>query len=255
MDYDKEIELAKKREYLVCKSNQIIQKSRYDLSLPEQRAIAYICSLIKPINAVDRANNKPFQLEYEFNILEYANICGLASDSGRIYEETKSLLKGLISKVMWLTLPDGTETTVNWVSKVWTNKRSGKAKIRLDEDMVPYLFDLQEKFTAYGLYNILRMKSQYSIRLYELLKSYQWLKEKIFEVSELKKLLMVDDVKSYDRFPDFRRKVLEIAIDEINEHTDIDVTMETITKGRKVVQVRFCISFKSPMARYIAGMD
>ena len=74
-------------------------------------------------------------------------------------------------------------------------------------------------------------------------------------MSELKKILMVEDIKSYDRFPDFRRKVLEIAIEEINEHTDIDLTMETITKGRKVVQVRFCISSKSPIARYIASMD
>jgi len=254
MDYDEQIKLAKKRNYLVCKSNQIIQKSRYELSLSEQRAIAYICSLIKPLSALDRANNKPFQLEYEFNIVEYAKICNISADNGRIYEETKALLKGLQSKVMWLTLEDGTETTVNWVNKVWTNKRSGKAKIRLDEDMTPYLFDLQEKFTAYGLCNILKMKSQYSIRLYEILKSYQWQKRHVFEVSELKRLLMVEDIKSYERFPDFRRKVLEIAISEINEYTDINIQMDTITKGRKVIEVKFCITEKNALDRYISNM-
>lgn len=255
MKYDEQIKLAKKKEYLVCKSNQIIQKSRYQLSVPEQRAIAYICSMIKPITALDRANNKPFQLEYEFNIVEYAKICNLSADNGRIYEETKALLKKLRDKSTWITLADGTETTVAWLDKAWTNKRSGRIRIRLDEDMIPYLFDLQEKFTAYGLYNILKMKSQYSIRLYEILKSYQWQKSRIFEVFELKRLLMVEDIKSYERFPDFRRKVLEIAMDEINEYTDINVQMDTITQGRKVVEVQFCISSKTPMDRYLLQFE
>ncbi|WP_408609851.1 RepB family plasmid replication initiator protein [Konateibacter massiliensis] len=48
--------------------------------------------------------------------------------------------------------------------------------MRLDEGMTPYLFDLQEKFTSYGLYNILKMKSQYSIRFFEILKSYTYQK-------------------------------------------------------------------------------
>ena len=247
---DEKIELATKREYIVSKSNTIVQKSRYELSVPEQRAIAYICSMIKPVEAKDRANGNPFILDYEFDILEYAKICDISADNGRVYEETKALLKGLITKVMWLTLESGTETTVNWVQKVWTNKRSGKAKIRLDEDMTPYLFDLQNKFTSYGLYNILKMKSQYSIRLFEILKSYAWQKNKVFGIEELKKMLMVDDVKSYDNFKDFRRKVLEIARDEINEFTEINVSYEPILKGRKVVKIKFSMEYKEPMEHW-----
>lgn len=252
MTIDEKIEISKSRNYIVSKSNAIVQKSRYELSVPEQRAIAYICAMIKPIEALDRAKGTPFQLEYEFDILEYAKVCDISADNGRVYEETKALLKGLISKVMWLTLEDGTETTVNWVNKVWTNKRSGKAKIRLDEDMTPYLFDLQEKFTSYGLYNILKMKSQYSIRLFEILKSYAYQKSKTFEVDELKRMLMVETIKSYDNFKDFRKKVLEIAIDEINELTDLTVSMEQITKGRKVEKVKFRIDTKSGIESYIA---
>ena len=58
------------------------------------------------------------------------------------------------------------------------------------------------------------------------------------------KMLMVEDVKSYTRFPDFRRKVLEIAEREINELTDITISYETITKGRKVVKIKFDIVFE-----------
>jgi plasmid replication initiation protein len=248
MDSDEKLKLYEGREYIVAKSNAIVQKSRYELSVVEQRTIAYICSLIKPRTDSDRVNNQPFILEYDFNIRDYARICGLSCDNGRIYEETKTLLKGLQQKVMWMTLEDGTETTVNWVNKVWTNKRSGLAKIRLDEDMTPHLFDLQAKFLSYGLKNILAMKSQYSIRLYEILKSYAFQKSKTFEIDELKRLLMVETVKSYGNYNLFKTKVLDVAQEEINELTDITVFFEPILKGRKTVKVNFKIKQKDTWA-------
>ena len=97
------------------------------------------------------------------------------------------------------------------------------------------------------------MKSAFSVRIYELMKSYAFQKSKTFEVDELKRLLMVEDVKSYDRFPDFRRKVLEKAQKEINELTDLNIYYEPITKGRKVVKVKFRIEQKNPMERMLAG--
>ena len=145
MNNDEKIAIEKSREYIVSKSNQIVQKSRYDFTLAEQRTIAYICSKIKPIEALDRAKGMPFQLEYEFNILDYVRTCGL-QDNGKLYEEVKATLKGLRDKSMWLTLPDGSETTVGWLAKATTNKRSGIAKIEIDKDLAPYLFDLKEKF-------------------------------------------------------------------------------------------------------------
>ncbi|MFV0323278.1 MAG: replication initiation protein [Bacteroides xylanisolvens] len=246
MTSDKKIQLEKQRNYLVVKANSIVQKSRYELSVPEQRAIAYICSLIKPIGEKGK-----YILDYEFNIAEYTKVCGISS-SGSIYDDTKALLKGLITKVNWITLDDGTETTVNWVQKVWTNKRNGKAKIRLDEDMVPYLFDLQERFFSYGLYNVLAMKSQFSTRLYELLKSYAFQSEWTFELDHLKKLLMVDDVKSYKDFSLFRARVLEQAQEEINELTDISISFKPILKGRKTIKVQFKITSKTPLERSIS---
>ncbi len=249
---DEIIEVYEHRNYIVSKSNDIVQKSRYELSVTEQRAIAYICSLIKPINILDSVKGISWQLEYEFNIVDYAKTCGISANNGRIYEETKNLLKGLIQKVMWIELPDGTETTVNWVSKVWTNKKNGKARIRIDADIAPYLFELREKFVSYGLLNILAMKSQYSIRLYELFKSYAYRGSKVFDIDELKRLLMVDNIKSYNNFKDFRRFVLEKALEEINRLTDLNISYESIIKGRKVVKVKFVIQHKDIMERLAA---
>lgn len=255
MNSDEKIEITKKREYLVVKGNDLIQNNRYELSLPEQKTVAFVCSMIKPINAIDRAKGIPFQLDYEFNIRDYCKVCGIDYDAGKNYADVKATLKRLRDRSMWLTLEDGSETTVAWLDRVTTNKKSGIAKIRIDDRIAPNLFDLGQRFTQYQLYNILAMRSSFSVRLYELLKSYL-IKEstsKTFDIVALKKLLMVEDVKSYDNFKDFRKKVLEKAQEEINELTDINIYFEPITKGRKTVKVKFRIERKDPIQRMLAG--
>lgn len=253
MNGDKKIEISKKREYLVVKGNELIQQNRFELSLQEQKTVAFICSMIKPVEAVDKANGVPFQLEYEFNIRDYCKVCGIDYDNGKNYADVKEVLKHLRDRSMWLTLENGSETLVGWLAKVTTNKRSGIAKIKLDEDLVPYLFDLGQKFTQYQLYNILAMKSAFSVRIYELLKSYAFQKSKTFDIDELKRLLMVDGLKTYQNFNNFRTKVLEKAQEEINELTDININFEPITQGRKVIKVKFRIDVKNPIERMLAG--
>lgn len=252
MVIDEKIELARKRDYLVVKGNELIQRTRYNLSLTEQKTVAYICSMIKPIAAADRVKSTAaYQLEYEFNIRDYCKVCGIDYDNGNNYANIKTVLKGLRDKSMWLAMPDGSESLVGWLAKATTNKRSGIARVKLDEDLVPYLFDLGQRFTQYQLYNILAMKSAFSVRLYELLKSYEYKKVQTFDLDELKKLLMVEDVRSYNNFKDFRRKVLEKAQEEINELTDLNIEYEPITKGRKVVKVTFYINAKPAISRLL----
>lgn len=245
MTPEESFEIKKSKGYLVVKSNDLIQRNRFELSLPEQKTVAYICSMIQPIQTEESG----FQLEYEFKIREYCKICGIDYDNGKNYQDVKATLKKLRDKSMWLTLPDGSETTVGWLAKATTNKKSGIAHIKLDEDMVPYLFDLKHKFTQYQLYNVLGMKSAFSVRIYELMKSYSFRHTITFELDELKKLLMVEDVKSYNRFPDFRRKVLEKAQLEINELTDINIEFEPIKTGRKVTSIKFIIEEKFKNSR------
>lgn len=245
MTPEESFEIKKSKGYLVVKSNDLIQRNRFELSLPEQKTVAYICSMIQPMQTEESG----FQLEYEFKIREYCKICGIDYDNGKNYQDVKATLKKLRDKSMWLTLPDGSETTVGWLAKATTNKKSGIAHIKLDEDMVSYLFDLKQKFTQYQLYNVLGMKSAFSVRIYELMKSYSFRHTITFELDELKKLLMVEDVKSYNRFPDFRRKVLEKAQLEINELTDINIEFEPIKTGRKVTSIKFIIEEKFKNSR------
>lgn len=242
-----------KRDYLVVKSNQLVQKSRYELSVTEQRAVAYICSLIKPLRGDETRKNTPYKLEYEFSIKDYAQICGLyEKKGGKLYKEIRDTIERLMQKILKLELPNGDEVMIAWLVTAHFVKDSGNIKIRLNEDMIPYLFDLQEKFTAYGLLNILAMKSQYSIRVYELLKSYEYKGIAAFETEELKKILMVHGKKAYERFFNFSNRILDPAIAEINSLTDIDASYKTKTKGRKVIQVIFSINQKTEGKRDIS---
>ncbi len=255
MNSDERIDILTKREYLVVKGNELIQQNRFELSLTEQKTVAFICSMIKPIDAVNRANGVPFQLEYDFNIRDYCKVCGIDYNAGKNYADVKSTLKHLSDRSMWVTFDENPDEEVlcRWLQKVRTNKKSGIAHVELDRDLVPYLFDLGQKFTQYQLYNILAMKSAFSVRIYELMKSYAFQKCKTFEVDELKHLLMIDGLKTYANFNNFRTKVLEKAQEEINELTDINIYFEPITKGRKVVKVKFRIEQKNTMERLIAG--
>ena len=244
--YEQE-ELMKKRDYRVVKSNQLVQKSRFDLSLTEQRVAAYICSLIKPMDI-----GIPYQTEYVFDIREYAKVCGLHLDSGRLYEETKAVLQKLMQKIIKLKLPDNSELMMAWLVTVHAAERSGKFKIRINEDIVPHLFGLEKNFTAYAMLNILAMKSRYSLRIYELMQSCAYKKEATFDIDELKMLLMADGNKSYDKSGDFKKRVLDPAMNEINVYTDLTVCYVPIKKGRKIDKIKFYISKKATFDRFIA---
>jgi len=234
------------------KGNDLIQKNRFELSLPEQKTVAYICSMIKPIEALDRAKGVPFQLEYDFNIRDYCKVCGIDYAGGKNYKDVKATLKKLADRSMWLD--DGeSETLMRWLSYIKINKKSEKVQIEIDRTIAPFLFDLQAKFTQYQLYNILAMKSSFSVRIYELMKSYAFQQEKTFEIDELKRLLGVEDVKSYANFNLFKIKVIDKAQDEINELTDLNIYFEPILKGRKTLKVKFKIEMKKPIERLIAG--
>lgn len=238
--YDEQIKVLESQKYKVVKHNDIVQKSRFTLTLTEQKTVNFLVSLIKP---KEEYPNQIQPLEYEFEIQDYCKICDIDYCAGKNYKMVRDTLKSLRDKSMIVTLPDGTDTTVSWVAKAWTNKGSGKAKVRFDEDIAPYLFDLCNNTTRFELLNILPMQSKYSVRLYEICRSWAGVRFKKYTIEEIRSLLGVANDELI-RYPDFRRKVLEIAQREINEHTDLNISFETETKGRKVIAIVIYIKEK-----------
>jgi plasmid replication initiation protein len=178
---------------------------------------------------------------YEFSIVEFCQICGIDCESGKNYSSLKESIKKLRDTSRWVMLEDGSETTISWIEKPYINKNSGIVKIRLDKDLKPFLLQLKKQFTHYSLYFVLAMQSQYSIRLYELLKSYQYQRICEFDIDDLRLKL---GAENYQRYPDFRRFVLEAAIKEINELGDINAIYELEKEGKRYSKITFKITPK-----------
>jgi len=230
--------LIEMRNHKVVKSNNLIQKSHFQLTLQEQKIILYLISKIKPND-----NNFDF-IDQDFIIVEFCKICGIDHDNGKNYKNLKNTIKTLANKSAWISKDADTDTLIRWINKATISKKSGTIKIRLDEELKPYLLLLKEQFTQYELLYILAMQSQYSIRLYELLKSYEYQKRKTFKIDELKRLLSAEN---YDRFVDFKRYVLIISMREINELSDLNVTYELTKTGRKFTDINFFINIKDDL--------
>ena len=237
----REFQLQEMRNYKIIKSNDLIQKTRSMLNALEQKIIMYLLSKIKPDD---------LELEEsEFRIREFCELCKNDVDSGANYKYIKNILKNLRDKSIWFRMPSGSQRTLAWFSVVDINENSGIVKIKFDDLLKPHLLELKERFTQFGLYYVLPMKSQYSIRLYEILKSYENLQGWKFDLEELKKLLSAE---TYSRYVDFRKRALDTAIREINEYGDISVNYTIGKIGKKVKDVIFQIRSRVDIQERIA---
>ena len=230
------------RKNTVVKANDLIQKSRFSLSLQQQKVVLYLISQITPID-------EDFKL-YEFSIVEFCKVCGIDYDSGKNYADLKAAIKEIADKSVWIRLANGKQTLVRWIEKPYIDDNSGLIQIKLDADMKPYLLQLKENFTQYELLWTLNFKSKYTIRLYELVKSIHFHELEVyyreFELDELRRMLGAENYKTYQ---DFKARVLIPSIDELNSFSDKNVSFEPIKKGRAVAKIKLTISTKDGMER------
>lgn len=118
----------------------------------------------------------------------------------------------------------------------------------------PYLLNLKETYTKYRLGYVINFKSEYSFRLYEIMKQYEKIGERTVPINELKELLMIDSNK-YQKYSHLKVKVIQKAIEEINKYSDIRINLEKEEKeGRKVVGLVFSIDrndYKYPIDHWL----
>lgn len=225
------------RKNTVVKANELIQKSRFSLSLQQQKVVLYLISQITPYD-------EDFKL-YEFSIIEFCKVCGIDYGNGKTYADLKNAIKEIADKSIWIRLDNGKETLVRWIEKPYINDNSGIIQIKLDADMKPYLLQLKRNYTQYELLWTLNFKSKYTIRLYELVKSIHFHEledySREFELDELRRILGAETYKTYQTF---KSRALEPAIREINGYSDKNVSYEPIKRGRAVVKILLIISTK-----------
>ncbi|MRM44959.1 RepB family plasmid replication initiator protein [Lactococcus cremoris] len=144
--------------------------------------------------------------------------------------------------------------TVKW------NSYNDDVMIQFNQFIMPYLIDLKAEFTQYKISELKELNSKYSIILYRWLSmnynQYEHYSAKggrraeqveayrnpSISVKELREI--TDTVNEYPRFDNFERRVLKIALKEINAHTSFNVSYEKVKKGRSIDSIVFHIEKK-----------
>ena len=232
------VELKKLRNNVVTKNNELIQNGKMNTSLIEDKALSYLISKIKPGDDVNK--------KYIFNCKEFQVLLNWNDDAS--YKNIKIMLKNLGDRSAWIKdgSDDKKETLIRWFNVVDLNTGNGDIEVSFHEKIFPFLMALRTQeeinfFTSYKLQNIALMKHRYSVKLYELLKSYQfnnkkWTFEfgtgseydiqlKIAEVKEdstTKNLIPVIP-KRWLNWALFKKDVLDPAVEDINKYSDIKV--------------------------------
>lgn len=230
MDYKAKKE---ERELSVVKHNEVVQKARYKLDLIQQKTILYLVSKIDSMKD-DRFTDITVRLK------DLCEIMGIEAN-GRSLNDIKEGLKKMADKSMWVELGDADNsiTLMRWLAEVTINRGKSTVTVRFDDKMAPYLLKLENCFTRYKLINVLPMKSQYSLRMYELIMSHSGQGKWDVTLDDLKKLLYIDNLSTYSDYRDFKKRVLDPSLREICNFSDLSVAFSTKRIDRKIHSIVF----------------
>lgn len=226
---------------LVVKDNALIQAS-YTLDLAEQRLI-----LLAIIEARNKSQGITQDTLLEIHASSYAKQFNINDKTA--YTVVKDASKGLFDR--YVTYHDknpknGKDRSFHcrWIDKTGIEPDSGIVYIRFTSDVIPLITRLESHFTSYEIDKVANLTSSYAIRLYEILISWREVgKTPKYEINDLRSKLGVEP-KQYQRMNNFKARVLELAIDQINEHTDITANYNQHKKGKVITAISFSFKHK-----------
>lgn len=216
---------------IVAKSNDLVTKlAKFDL--PELRLIAYCLAHYD--------SKKPENRTFTAKIVDLVKIFPMDEDSA--YTVIYNAMLELNNKP--LVFDKGNERHFwNWFSGFIYRRGKGEFEFRINPDIQPYLLELKDCFSIYRLADVYQFKSAYTWKLYENLNRWKKSGSWYVEIKVLKSYLGAD--KKYSRFNSFRERILNPAIEEINEKSDLNVGYEKEIDRISVVALKFFI-FKKP---------
>ena len=228
---------------LIVKDNSLMQAS-YTLDMVEQRLI-----LLAIAKARETGHGITENSLLEVHANSYIN--NFHVEKHTAYTVLKDASKSLFDR--YVTYHDVNPKTgkdrsfhCRWVDKIGYEPNSGIVFLRFTQDIVPLITRLEENFTKYELQQVARLTSAYAIRLYELL--IQWRsagKTPIFDLQIFRQQLGVE-VNQYKTMSNFKTYVLDFALKQVNEWTDITAQYEQHKTGRIISGFSFKFRQKKP---------
>ena len=222
-------------DLVVVKANSLIEAS-YRLSIDEVRILALTIGTMDP-----KSNQKIFDFTVADFVREFPEI-----SQDNAYKQIQAAIKRIYDRSV-KTEDKERITEFRWVSSRTYFKKEGRFRIAMTDEVMPYLTQLKGQFTQYQLKHIAYFNSAHSIRIYELITQYRSVGSREITVEKLKEWLQVEE--SYSRWNNFKARVLDPAISEINEKSDLFVEYEPIKKGRKVTGIEFSITYEKPVKK------
>jgi plasmid replication initiation protein len=228
----KKYEMTYNSEHYTVAANDII-RGKQSMTLQTARLIRLlITQVVKEDKDLKTYNCKITDLANFFNI-----------PKNNLYRDIKQICNCAMCSCV--NISDGNPKhpwkIFHWISTAEYDG-NGTVTLRLSDQIKPYVMELEKWFTQYQLKNILEFSSYYAIRLYEIIKCEDGLtgskkSELEFEISELRKYF--DCEKKYVRISQFKEKVIEVAVREINEKSDILIYPHYKKSGRAITSISF----------------
>lgn len=218
-------------KFVVVQSNELIEASYSpELTTRAHKVARLILSLISP-------DDKDLKL-YTVPISTLKDFLGYKENTswGNFYPEMKDIADRLNKEPIVIKTQDKV-TTAYFIAGYEMDSAARTVTFEVSLLLKPYLLALKRNFTRYPLHYIARLRSAYSIRLYELLSQYRNIGHRTFELGALQLLLG----SNYEYYANFKDKVLSIAKRDLDANTDITFAYEEIKTGRKVTALKFTI--------------
>jgi len=226
---------------LVVKSNRLIEAS-YRLGLNEQRIILYaICRC--------REEEKGLNPELPVTITadSFANHFP-SIDRTNVYRQLKEAMDALYERSVTIHDIDPTSgharvKKTRWVSEAAYVDGAGNVQVIFTPEVIKYITRLEAEFTSYQLEKVGNMTSSYAVRIYELLSQHREIGSRTLNLAWLRETLGVEP-NEYKLTADFKKWVIQVAVDQINKHSDLKVTCTPQKTGRAITDFAFKIKTK-----------
>jgi plasmid replication initiation protein len=229
-----------KKNYLIKKRNILNEIRANNMTLQELRFFSVYLSKID--------SSRPETRIVRFPLDEFRAMMEL----GRLdIKYMKNVTNSLLSKVVNVPIEHANGRISGYTGfqlfKECTvsidNHKECYVEIDAHDKALPLMFEFKSRYFSYQLFNALRLKSTNQLRMYELLKQYERIGERIYTIENLKKDLWLN-IKEYPRFGDFKNRVLDACQQALTKHTDIKFTYEPHGKrgkGGKILSLKFII--------------
>jgi plasmid replication initiation protein len=211
-----------------------ITTARYDMSALE---MDIIFALLSRLNKDD----KPGTL-YRLRVQELEKLTGREWNYHRLGPAVDSLVGRSYH------IEDGKSwLKVTMLASAEYLKGQGIIELEVSEKLRPYLINLKNNYTSYKLHSVLSLTSKYAKRIYELASQWKDVGEtKTYSLDEFKYMLALKDPagkepEQYVQISNLKKFVLDIAVEQINEHTDLTISYELVKEGRSYQKVRFFV--------------